>query len=84
MFLDLLLQQRVREDLQHLLRLVQVDQWFQQRLLVMHALYLTLVHAQVHSIHPVVQVLRLLLLDALFWRHSQRYPLRTFVRSDTS
>lgn len=50
----------------------------------MHVLYLRLVLAQVRSIHPAVQVLRLLLLDALSWRHSQRYPLRTFVRSVTS
>ncbi|EHN71260.1 hypothetical protein VFSR5_0438 [Aliivibrio fischeri SR5] len=66
MFLDLLLQPQALVSHLRLQHLDLKDQWFQQQLLVMHVLYLMLAHAQVHSIHPVVLALHLLLLDALF------------------
>ncbi|EGU49821.1 hypothetical protein VIOR3934_12460 [Vibrio orientalis CIP 102891 = ATCC 33934] len=56
--LDLLLQQQALKDRQRLQHLAQVDQSFQQPLLMQNVLYLTLGRAQVRSIHPVVLVLR--------------------------
>ena len=59
-------------------------QWYLPRLPVLRALYPAPALFLARSRLQVVLIRHLLLPDALSWRHSQRYPLRSSVRSDSS